>query len=166
MIDPMRQSRVPSRTMTIREFADTFGITPRAVRFYEDKGLLSPPRDGNARIFGDNEKVRLARILRAKEVGFSLEEIRMFMEIEDGAVMDQLDLMKRKRAFQHEIKSLHSKRDMISVVISEMEDMCGKIDKALESPSISAVDFQYAAAFEAAMKPVMEDDYSSDDPQS
>ncbi|MEL7231207.1 MAG: MerR family transcriptional regulator, partial [Pseudomonadota bacterium] len=60
----------------MRDFADMFGVTPRTVRFYEDKGLLQPERDGQTRRFGPRQQARFERILRGKRLGFSLDDIR------------------------------------------------------------------------------------------
>lgn len=72
----------------IAELAERCGVTQRAIRFYEDQGLLSPKRIGKTRIFGDRDRVRLDFILRGKRLGFSLAEIREWLdlyEMEDGA---------------------------------------------------------------------------------
>jgi DNA-binding transcriptional MerR regulator len=64
-----------SRTWTIGELAAEFDTTLRTIRFYEDKGLLTPERMGSTRIFHDRDRVRLQLILRGKRLGFTLAEI-------------------------------------------------------------------------------------------
>lgn len=70
-------------TWTIGELAEEFGITLRAIRFYEDKGLLRPDRSGQSRVFTARDRVRLQLVLRGKRLGFSLEET--------GRVLDMYD---------------------------------------------------------------------------
>ena len=71
------------RTYTITELCDEFGVTARALRFYEDEGLISPQRQGLARIYSWRDRARLAWILRGKRVGFSLAEIREMIDLYD-----------------------------------------------------------------------------------
>jgi DNA-binding transcriptional MerR regulator len=65
----------------IAEVANEFGITARAIRFYEAKNLLSPPRVNGGRVYTRRERVRLKLILRAKSIGFSLAEIKQFLDL-------------------------------------------------------------------------------------
>ena len=67
--------------MTIREMCDAFDVTPRTLRFYEAKELLFPVREGQKRLFTKRDRARLKLILRGKRFGFSLEEIRQWLEI-------------------------------------------------------------------------------------
>ena len=67
---------------SIRELADRFDVTARTLRFYEQKGLLSPSRRGATRIYSATDAARLDLILRGRRVGFSLEEIKEMQEIE------------------------------------------------------------------------------------
>jgi DNA-binding transcriptional MerR regulator len=78
-----RQSDRPVRTYTITQLCDEFGVTARALRFYEDEGLISPERQGLARIYSWRDRARLAWILRGKRVGFSLAEIREMIDLYD-----------------------------------------------------------------------------------
>jgi DNA-binding transcriptional MerR regulator len=63
-------------TYTISELATEFDITPRAIRFYEDQGLLTPARSGSARVYTHRERTRLKLTLRGKRLGLSLQEIK------------------------------------------------------------------------------------------
>ena len=68
----------------IQEVADSLGITPRTLRFYEDRGLIEPRRVGNARIYTKRETARMQLILRGKRLGFSLREIQEFLDLYDA----------------------------------------------------------------------------------
>ena len=74
----------PDRQFTIGELAEAFGVTTRAIRFYETKGLISPPRKGKARTYSRRERGRLKLIQQGKNLGFSLEEIREWLELYDA----------------------------------------------------------------------------------
>src|SRR5580704_14820555 len=79
--------RRPERTFTIRQLCVEFKVTPRALRFYEDKGLLSPAREGLNRVYNYRDRARLTLILRGKAVNLSLAEIREILDlysVEDG----------------------------------------------------------------------------------
>ncbi len=71
--------------MTIRVMCDTFDVTPRTLRFYEAKELLSPIREGQKRLFTKRGRARLKLILRGKRFGFSLEDIRQLLDLYDMA---------------------------------------------------------------------------------
>ena len=73
-------ARPSARTWTIGELARDCNVTLRALRFYEGKGLLSPTRDGTARLYGGEDLRRLKLLLRLKDLGFSLVEIRDLIE--------------------------------------------------------------------------------------
>ena len=103
--------RRPDRAFTIRQLCVEFKVTPRALRFYEDKGLLSPARDGLNRVYHNRDRARLQLILRGKRVGFSLAEIREILDLYDekdgGAVQAARSLTKvRERIEAREIRHL------------------------------------------------------------
>lgn len=85
MPPPVRDSaaaaagRPASRTYTITQLAQEFEVTPRAIRFYEDMGLLSPERAGRNRVYSGRDRTRLKLTLRGKRLGFSLQEIRQLV---------------------------------------------------------------------------------------
>ena len=76
--------RHPDREhFSISDLSAEFGVTARALRFYEDEGLIAPERRGTARIYSHRDRARLAWILRGKRVGFSLAEIREMIDLYD-----------------------------------------------------------------------------------
>lgn len=72
------------RTWTIREIADEFDVTTRTVRYYEDVGLISPERQGTARVFHRRDRTRLALVLRGKRLGLPLDEIATIINLYDA----------------------------------------------------------------------------------
>jgi DNA-binding transcriptional MerR regulator len=69
--------------MTIREMCDAFDVTPRTLRFYEAKELMTPIRQGTRRLYSRRDRARLKLILRGKRFGFSLEDIRQTLDLYD-----------------------------------------------------------------------------------
>ena len=74
-----------NKTYTISDLAQEFGVTTRTIRFYEEKGLVKPLREGQKRLFSPADRVRIKLILRGKRFGFSLEQIRQLLELYDPA---------------------------------------------------------------------------------
>ena len=72
-----------AKTFTISELAREFDITPRAIRFYEDRALLAPTRVGRNRVYSQRDRTRLKLILRGKRLGFALQEIAQLVTMDD-----------------------------------------------------------------------------------
>jgi DNA-binding transcriptional MerR regulator len=100
-----------THAMTIREMCNSFGVTPRTLRFYEQKELLFPIREGTRRLFTRRDRARLTLILRGKRFGFALEDIRQLLDMYDRdghqeaqlsrtyeIARDRLTVMERQRA--------------------------------------------------------------------
>ena len=143
----------------IAELAAHFEITPRAIRFYEDKGLLTPKRESGSRVFYKPDRDRLERILRAKRLGFSLEDIRTVQEVADGEVIDREELLHRKQNFEKVIKNLRRRRRDADILAKQMQALCAAIDDYAEQAPKSSV-FQYAEAYEALFRKQMDEDFS------
>src|SRR5947208_13544126 len=93
--------RRPHRNFTIRQLCQEFKCTPRALRFYEDKGLLAPARQGLNRVFSHRDRARLALILRGKRLGLSLTDMRELLalyEVGDGGVEQNARSLHKFRA--------------------------------------------------------------------
>lgn len=136
----------------IQEFADLFNVTPRAVRFYEDKGLLNPSRESGARVFSHKDHARLSRILRAKRLGFTLDDIKTVMDVTDGVVTDRSMLAARRDSFHQVIADLKHRRKDIDVLTSELTDLCAIIDTHLESTEDVPMVTLMAQAYEEAFR--------------
>ncbi|MBV9747983.1 MAG: MerR family DNA-binding transcriptional regulator [Acetobacteraceae bacterium] len=72
------------RFWTVGELARELGVTPRTIRFYEDRGLILPGRAGTTRVYAPRDRARLILILRGKQLGFSLREIRDYLDLYDA----------------------------------------------------------------------------------
>lgn len=106
---------------TIAELADEFGVTHRTIRFYEDRGLLSPERRGTRRIYHPRDRVRLALVLRGKRLGFDLAEIARIVDMydqepgEEGQLRYLLAQIDRRRA------ELEQRRRDIEETLAELD---------------------------------------------
>jgi len=78
-----RHADTSTQTYSISDLCEEFGVTPRALRFYEDEGLIAPSRQGLSRVYSWRDRARLAWILRGKRVGFSLADIREMIDLYD-----------------------------------------------------------------------------------
>jgi DNA-binding transcriptional MerR regulator len=127
---PMELRR-PARTFTIRQLCQEFKCTPRALRFYEDKGLLTPARDGMNRVYSYKDRARLVLILRGKRVGLALAaigEILDLYEVDDGGAAQNAKSLAK---FQEQLVALEAKRRDIDKAISELQDACEKLENHL-----------------------------------
>jgi DNA-binding transcriptional MerR regulator len=106
--------------MTIREMCDSFDVTPRTLRFYEAKELLSPLREGTRRLFTRRDRARLKLILRGKRFGFSLEDIRQTLDLYGP---DRSDAMQWRHACDLAVTRLsvmQAQRAELDVAIAEL----------------------------------------------
>ena len=106
---------------SISELAGEFGITPRAIRFYESKGLLSPKRLNSARIYSRRDRARLHIIVRAKSLGYTLEDTKGYLDLYgrhgEGRIK-QLELSAARSAEM--IEELEAKKRQIDEQIEEL----------------------------------------------
>jgi DNA-binding transcriptional MerR regulator len=110
----------PAQTYTIGDLAREFDVTPRAIRFYEDEGLLLPARSRGRRVYGKREQVRLKLILRGKRLGFSLAEVREMLELYDSAPDERPQLQKFLGALAVRREQLEGQRRDIDEVLAEI----------------------------------------------
>lgn len=134
-IHALEKGQTDMRTYTISELAAEFGITPRAIRFYEDEELIKPTRHGQSRIYSPRDRARLALILRGKRVGFSLVEIKEMLDlydINDGQATqlkfsikkfsERINALERQRAdIEHALEELRAGRARLELMLAEKE---------------------------------------------
>jgi DNA-binding transcriptional MerR regulator len=105
---------------TITELAREFGLTTRAIRFYEDQGLLAPARAGRNRVYAHRDKVRLKLTLRGKRLGLSLSEIRELIDLYDAAKNEQVQVERFLEVLERRRVSLEQQREDIEAVLGEI----------------------------------------------
>jgi DNA-binding transcriptional MerR regulator len=123
--------RKPERTYTIRQLGREFGVTARALRFYEDKGLLAPERVGLNRVYRHRDRVRLQLILQGKRVGFSLADMRAMLDLYDEKDGGAAQMAKSLTKFREQIAALKRQREDIKGAIAQLEDGCVRLEKRL-----------------------------------
>jgi len=113
--------RRPERSYTIRQLCNEFKVTPRALRFYEDKGLLSPARDGLNRVYSHRDRARLILILRGKRVNLSLAVIRDILDLYKADESGAAQMAKSVRKFREQIVALEAQREDIDHAVDELK---------------------------------------------
>lgn len=121
------------QTYTISELSREFGVTPRALRFYEDKGLLSPRREGLNRIYGARERGRLQLILRGKRLGFPLTEIRGVLDLYDLEDGERVQMQAVAKKFRQRLLVLRAQREDLEHAIEEIERGIAWLDERLDA---------------------------------
>jgi DNA-binding transcriptional MerR regulator len=115
--------------MTIREMCDSFGVTPRALRFYESKELLTPIRQGQKRLFTRRDRARLTLILRGKRFGFSLEDIRQLLDMYGMGEQGQMQLARTLDLARDRLAEMERQRADLDVTIAELRDQIAQGEK-------------------------------------
>ncbi len=123
--------RTEAESFTIGELAAEFGITARALRFYEEEGLIAPRRDGATRIYSRRDRARVVWIMRGKSVGFSLDEIGELLDLydlNDGRIKQRAVTARRCRTRAEELRvQIHAMQAMqiqLTQFADQLEQVC------------------------------------------
>lgn len=105
---------------TITELAHEFDVTPRAIRFYEDMGLLAPARDGRRRIYAQRDRTRLRLTLRGKRLGLSLQEIKQLVDMYDSPQDSAAQLLAFLEVLASHRQQLERQQEDIELTLAEI----------------------------------------------
>ena len=108
-------------TYTISDLAHEFALTTRAIRFYEDEGMLAPERRGRSRVYRERERVRLKLILRGKRLGLALSEIRELLDLYEVGRNERAQLAMFITMLAERRRRLLQQREDIDVVLAEVD---------------------------------------------
>ena len=125
--------RRPHRTFTIRQLCQEFKCTPRALRFYEDKGLLAPARDGMNRVYSYKDRARLQMILQGKRVGLALAEIGEILDLYEADDSGAQQAAKCLRKFRERIQALENQKLDIDGAIEALMGGVQEMERRLSS---------------------------------
>ena len=118
--------------MSIRAMCEAFDVTPRTLRFYEQKELLSPIREGQKRLFTRRDRVRLKLILRGKRFGVSLEEIRKILDVYDMGRKQDVQLEMSMDTARRRLREMIEQRAELDQTINDLQTLIAENEAALE----------------------------------
>jgi DNA-binding transcriptional MerR regulator len=126
------------RSFTITELAAEFDVTPRAIRFYEDVGLLEPQRSGRNRVYSQRERTRLKLTLRGKRLGLSLQEIKQLVDMYDSPSDTAPQLEAFLAVLRNHRKQIELQLDDIRVTLEEIAQHEARCERLLEAAGAPA----------------------------
>lgn len=108
---------------SVTELARDLGVTPRTIRFYEDQGLISPQRAGNTRVYTHRDRARMILILRGKQLGFSLRDIKEYLDlyVVDTGKTEQIQHLARKA--RERITQLEAQLTAVKTTLTELREI-------------------------------------------
>jgi DNA-binding transcriptional MerR regulator len=124
-----------ARLYTVTELAKELGMTARAIRFYEDKGLIMPRRAGTTRVYSARDRGRMILILRGKRLGFSLSTIKEYLDLYDMDITQHAQLKLLLASIAKRRAQLVSQRQAIDEALSELADITAQSEAALKIPA-------------------------------
>ena len=123
-----RQARLPTREsddalVMVTDLATELGITARTLRFYEDQGLIAPRRVGSSRVYSNRERGRMIIILRGKRLGFSIKEIKAFLDLYDADPKGTIQMRALLDSIGERRRQLEDKREAIVQALQGLDDL-------------------------------------------
>jgi len=107
-------------TYSISQLSSEFALTTRAIRFYEDKGLLAPDREGTRRIYSKRDRARLKLIIRGKKLGFSLNEIHELVGLYETASDEVPQLLRYRDKLAEHRRTLEQQKQELEAMLIEI----------------------------------------------
>jgi DNA-binding transcriptional MerR regulator len=125
-------------TYTISDLAREFALTTRAIRFYEDEGLIAPTRQGRVRVYGERERVRLKLVLRGKRLGLALAEIAELLDLYEIAHNERAQLAKFLDLLADRRGRLMQQKEDIDAVLAEIDGVEKECRRRLKEDGAAA----------------------------
>jgi DNA-binding transcriptional MerR regulator len=117
---------------TVTQLGSELGITARTLRFYEDKGLISPKRAGNTRVYTQRDRARMILVLRGKRLGFSLREIKEYLELYDLDPTQGKQTKLLLKAVESRIAQLEEQRVAVDITLADLRKVQLQAEAALK----------------------------------
>ena len=114
---------------TVPELAKKLNITERAIRFYESKGLINPQRIGNTRVFNYKDRARLIIIVRAKKLGFTLGEIKVYLELYDVDPKHHKQAEFHIKIVKERIDHLEDQKEEINLLLDDLKELQSQLEE-------------------------------------
>ncbi len=121
----------------IGEMASAFGVTLRALRFYEDKGLLSPHREGTMRLYTRRDRGRLKLILLGRKIGFSLRDVKQLIDLYDPSGSNAKQLRTALEKSEKQLGRLQKQRAALDEAIADVKDLMVTVRKMLSERTVA-----------------------------
>ena len=116
---------------TVNQLAEELGVTARAIRFYEAKGLIAPRRAGTTRVFDRRDRARLLLVLRGKRLGFSLASIREFLDLYDADRSQGAQIRLFLERARERIRELERQREDLDQTLRELREVEAEAERVL-----------------------------------
>lgn len=142
----------PDRAYTISQLAREFDITPRALRFYEDKDLLHPARDGMTRLYTARDRARVRLILQGKRIGLSLNDIRELLELYDLEDGQRAQMRASLEKFRKQVTQLESQKQDIEQALGELQKAISWVEDKLSKLAPDGQGSEQARAYDAVAR--------------
>jgi DNA-binding transcriptional MerR regulator len=133
-VSPAAEIDPAANLYSVSQLARQLGVTARTIRFYEDKSLITPQRAGTTRVYTYRDRARLMLILRGKRLGFSLREIKEFLDLYDADPAHRLQTRQLQSAVRKRIIKLQEQRAALDESLAELTEIDRQCEAVLASP--------------------------------
>ena len=153
----MTLSAAETRTYSISELAREFGVTPRALRFYEDKDMLHPSRDGMARVYSYRDRGRLKLIVHMKSLGLPLNDIREILDLYTLGDGQRAQTRASLEKFRNQVVELEQQRVDIDEALVELSKGIAWLEDRLEKIGPDGEEEETVRAYDKAARAQLDD---------
>lgn len=124
---------MPHKTYTISELSKEFDVTTRAIRLYEESGLVAPERVGSKRVYQERDRVRLQLILRGKRIGFTLAQVKEMFDLYDSKPVEgeKKQIVYLLEIMEQRLGVLKLQREELELAVVDIESVCERAKETL-----------------------------------